>query len=94
MSVADQMVPASLSSKFHAKPGKSRGTTRSEMLFKQPEKVHKAILWCEKWEEKILVLTGGRKERRREVFQDWNYTLQKCNFATIDVSYLKQSLSS
>jgi hypothetical protein len=44
MIVADQKIPASLHSKIHAKPGKWRGTTRSEILFKQPEKVLKAIL--------------------------------------------------
>ncbi len=48
MIFADQKVPVSLLSNIHAKPGKWRGTTRSEILLRQPEKPYKTTLRYEK----------------------------------------------
>jgi hypothetical protein len=41
---ADQKGLTSLRSNIHAKLGECRGPIRSEILFKQPERAHKAIL--------------------------------------------------
>jgi hypothetical protein len=65
MIVADQKVSASLQSKIHAKPGKGRGTTRSEILFKQPERPHKAISRYEKIAEKDPCETSELKETEK-----------------------------